>query len=106
MFQRRPVLVTGLVLACNAPETVADHLNRHGEGGGDCLRESHGEPGMKSMSIMKTLSRMGAALKYAQDARKTERMLNGLTHEIQMDIGWPVMPTTKHLSSNIWGGLR
>lgn len=51
------------------------------------------------MSIMKTLNRMGAALKYVQDARKTT--LNGLPHEIQMDIGWQVMPTTRHLSSNI-----
>jgi hypothetical protein len=55
---------------------------------------------------MKTLNRMGAALKYAQDANKTVRMLNGLPADIQMDIGWPVMPTTKHLSSNTWGGLR
>jgi len=58
------------------------------------------------MSIMKTLNRMGAALKYAQDANKTVRMLNGFPADIQMDIGWPVMPTTKHLSSNTWGGLR
>jgi hypothetical protein len=39
------VLVTGLVLACNAAETIVDHLNRGSEGGGDRSRHSHGEPG-------------------------------------------------------------
>ncbi|WP_167449193.1 hypothetical protein [Mesorhizobium hawassense] len=37
------VLVTGLMFACNATETVIDHLDRHNEGGGDCLRHSLGE---------------------------------------------------------------
>jgi hypothetical protein len=27
------VPVTGVVLACNAAETIVDHLNRHDEGG-------------------------------------------------------------------------
>ncbi|WP_320297328.1 hypothetical protein [Mesorhizobium humile] len=84
---------------------MVDHLDRHGEGGGDCLRDSHGEPGMKSMSIMKTLNRMGAALKYAQDARKTTRMRNGLPSDNQLDICWPVMPTAKHLSSDTSGPI-
>ena len=58
------------------------------------------------MSILKTLNRMGMALKYAQDGRRSARMLNGLRSESQMDICWPVMPTTKHLSSDIWDGPR
>ena len=58
------------------------------------------------MSILKTLNRMGMALKYAQAGRRSARMLNGLRSERQMDICWPVMPTTKHLSSDIWDGPR
>ncbi|MBZ9766613.1 hypothetical protein LB526_07555 [Mesorhizobium sp. CA6] len=57
------------------------------------------------MSFLKTLNRMGAALKYAQDARNPTRMRNGMPSDNQLDICWPVMPTTKHLSSNIWGGI-
>lgn len=60
---------------------------------------------MKSMSILKTLNRMGAALKYAQDARNPTRMRNGLPSDNQLDICWPVMPTAKHLSSNTWGAI-
>jgi hypothetical protein len=51
---------------------------------------------------MKTLNRMGAALKYTQDARNPTRMRNGPPFDNQLDICWRVMPTTKHLSSNIW----
>lgn len=54
------------------------------------------------MSILKTLNRMGMALKYAQDGLRSDRMLNGLRSGNQMDICWPVMPTTKHLSSDAW----
>ncbi|MDG4851929.1 MULTISPECIES: hypothetical protein [unclassified Mesorhizobium] len=57
------------------------------------------------MPILKTLNRMGAALKYAHDAQKTTRMLNGPPREMQMDFGWAVMPTTKYLSSNTWDGI-
>lgn len=68
-------------------------------------RYSHGELRINFMSILKTLNRMGAALKYAQDARNPTRMRNGMPSDNQLDICWPVMPTTKHLSSNIWGGI-
>ena len=57
------------------------------------------------MPMLKTLSRLGAALKYAHNARTTERLSHNLAPEIRMDIGWDVMPTTKYLSSNKWGGL-
>jgi len=57
------------------------------------------------MSILKTLNRMGAALKYAQDARNPARMRNGLPPDNHLDICWPVMPTAKHLSSNNWGAI-
>ena len=57
------------------------------------------------MPMLKTLSRLGAALKYAHNARTTERLSHNLAPEIRTDIGWDVMPTTKYLSSNKWGGL-
>jgi hypothetical protein len=41
------VLVTGLVLACNAAETIVDHLNRLSEGGGDRSRYSHANCGKR-----------------------------------------------------------
>lgn len=57
------------------------------------------------MSIMKALNRMGAALKYAQDAGNPTRMRNGLPFDNQLDICWPVMPIAKHLSSNTRGAI-
>lgn len=58
------------------------------------------------MSILKTLNRMGMALKYAQDGHRTAGMLNGLPPGARMDVGFPVMPITRHLSPNIWDDLR
>lgn len=58
------------------------------------------------MSILKTLNCMGMALKYAQDGRRTARILNGLPSGARMDVGFPVMPITRHLSSNIWDDPR
>jgi|GEM_PF-3413747 len=57
------------------------------------------------MSILKTLNRMSAALKYVNDTRRTGA-LNGLPRNTQIDIAWPMMPTLKHLSSNSWDGLK
>ncbi len=57
------------------------------------------------MSILRTLSRMGAALKYVQDPRRTSRLLNGLPHQARMDIDWPVMPSLRRPPSNSWDGL-
>jgi hypothetical protein len=54
---------------------------------------------------MKALNRMGAALKYAQDAGNPKRMRNGLSFDNQLDICWPVMPVAKHLSSNTRGAI-
>jgi hypothetical protein len=58
------------------------------------------------MSILKTLNRMGMALKYAQDGRRTAGALNGLPSATRMDAGFPVMPITRHLSSDMWNGPR
>ncbi|WP_096454608.1 hypothetical protein [Mesorhizobium sp. 113-1-2] len=55
------------------------------------------------MSMFETLARYGAAFKNAREARKSERVLNSLPIEIQKDIGWPVTPRSKRLSSNTWG---
>ena len=57
------------------------------------------------MSILRTLRRMGAALKYAQDPRQTSRMLNGLPNDVRIDIAWQVMPSLRRPSSNGWDGL-
>ncbi|WP_181183693.1 MULTISPECIES: hypothetical protein [unclassified Mesorhizobium] len=57
------------------------------------------------MSILRTLSRMGAALKFAQDPRQTSRMLNGMPQDVRMDIAWPVMPSLGRPRSNGWDGL-
>src|SRR5690242_14334122 len=54
----------------------------------------------KKMSMFETLARYGAAFKNAREARKSERVLNSLPIEIQKDIGWPVTPRSKRLSSN------
>jgi len=52
-----------------------------------------------------TVARYGAAIKNAREARKSERVLNSLPLEIQKDIGWPVTPRQKRLSSNSWGRI-
>ncbi|ESX51802.1 hypothetical protein NKI32_30530 [Mesorhizobium sp. M0761] len=52
------------------------------------------------MSVFETIARYGAAIKNAREARKSERVLNRLPMEIQKDIGWPVTPRLKRLSSN------
>jgi hypothetical protein len=56
--------------------------------------------------MFETLARYGAAFKNAREARKSERVLNSLPMEIQKDIGWPVTPRAKRLSSNTWGRFR
>ena len=48
----------------------------------------------------------GYGLEYAQDGHRSDRMLNGLRPGGPMDICWPLMPTTKHLSSDMWDGPR
>jgi hypothetical protein len=53
--------------------------------------------------MFETLARYGAAFKNAREARKSERVLNSLPIEIQKDIGWPVTPRSKMLTSNTWG---
>ena len=58
------------------------------------------------MSILKTLNRMGMALKYAEDGRRTSGALKGLPSGARMDVGFPVMPITRHLSSNMCDGPR
>ncbi|CAN7186408.1 hypothetical protein [Mesorhizobium caraganae] len=57
------------------------------------------------MSMFETVARYGAAIKNAREARKSERVLNSLPLEIQKDIGWPVTPRPKRLSSNSWGRI-
>jgi hypothetical protein len=55
------------------------------------------------MSMLETLARYGAALKNARDMQKSRRVLNSLPPEIQKDIGWPVSPRSKKLTSATWG---
>jgi hypothetical protein len=55
------------------------------------------------MSMLDSLGRVGAAIKNANEIRKTHRDLDSLPPEIQKDIGWPVTPRSKRLSSNTWG---
>ena len=55
------------------------------------------------MSMLDSLGRFGAAFKNAHQIRKSRRVLEGLPPKIQKDIGWPVTPRSKRLSSNIWG---
>lgn len=57
------------------------------------------------MSILKTLRRLGAALKYAQDPRLTRPMQDGFPASNRMDIGWPDMPSRRHFPSKPWHGL-
>jgi hypothetical protein len=57
------------------------------------------------MSMLKTLRRLGAALKYAQDPRLTRPMQDGLPPFSRMDIGWPDMPSRRHFPSKPWHGL-
>lgn len=56
------------------------------------------------MSILRTLRRMGMALKYAQDPCQTRPMLNGLPKD-RMDVVWPVMPSLRHPPSGGWEGF-
>ena len=57
------------------------------------------------MSMLKTLRRLGAALKYAQDPRLTRSMQDGLPPFSRMDMGWPDMPLRRHFPSKPWHGL-
>jgi hypothetical protein len=53
--------------------------------------------------MVEMLGRFGATLKNAHEMRRSRRVLVSLPPEIQKDIGWPVTPRSKRLSSHSWG---